>query len=110
MRRSMTARMEVSQYWAASFRITERVESPVNALLFDLFHSGSVSLGGRSIRLDNPALPVAVRKDDHVLWTFPEPVKVSTPGPDSKLREVRQYRDRVEFEIGLWASVRIEFE
>ena len=106
----MTARMGVSQYLAASFRITERVRSPVNALLFDLFHSGSVSLGGRSIRLDNPALPVAVRKDDHVLWTFAEPVKVSTPGPDARLREVRQYRDRVEFEIGLWASVTVYFE
>jgi hypothetical protein len=106
----MTGKRQEVRLSVQSFRITERVQSPVNALLFDLFHSGSVSLGGRSIRLDNPALPVAVRKDDHVLWVFPEPVKVSTPGPDARLREVRQYRDRIEFSVRPWADVRIDFE
>ncbi len=93
-----------------SFRITERVQSPVNALLFDLFHAGKVSFGGREIRLSKPVVPTAVIERDCLVWTFPEPVKVSTPGPDSRLREIRQYRDRVEFELWPWASVRIEFE
>jgi hypothetical protein len=86
------------------------VRSPVNAVLYDLFHSGQVSLGGREIRLDNPALPVPVRRADHVEWRFKEPVRVSTPGPDSRVSVVRQYRDRIEFDVGIWASVRIEFE
>jgi len=67
-----------------------------------------VSLGGRELRLENPALPVAVREADHIRWVFPSPVKVSTPGPDSSVREIRQYRDRIEFEVWPWASVRIE--
>ena len=84
------------------------MESPVNALLFDLIHGGRVSLGGREIRLVNPVLPVAVRKPDHILWTFPEPIKVSTPGPDSSLREIRQYRDKITAEIWPWATIEIE--
>ena len=55
-------------------------------------------------------VPTAVIEGDCLVWTFPEPVKVSTPGPDSRLREIRQYRDRIEFELWPWASVRIEFE
>jgi hypothetical protein len=102
--------MEVRQYQAGSFRISERVQSPVNGLLFDLFHGGKVSFGGREIRLDKPVVPTAVIEGDCLVWTFPDPVKVSTPGPDSRLREVRQYRDRIEFELWPWASVRIEFE
>jgi hypothetical protein len=102
--------MEASPSQVQSFRITERVRSPVNALLFDLFHGGKVSLSGREIRLAKPAVPTAVIEGDCLVWTFPEPVKVSTPGPDSRLREIRQYRDRVEFELWPWASVRIEFE
>ena len=39
---------------------------------------------------------------------FPEPVKVSTPGPDSRLSEIRQYKDRIEFDVWPWASVVIE--
>ena len=66
-------------------------------------------MGGREIRLDNPAVPVAVRKSDHVEWRFAEPVRVSTPGPDSRVSVVRQYRDRIEFDVGIWASIRIEF-
>ena len=93
-----------------SFRITERVRSPVNALLFDLFHGGEVSFGGKVIRLHKPVVPVAVRRDDRIDWTFPEPVKVSTPGPDSSISVVRQYRDRIEFDVGPWASVVVEFE
>jgi len=61
------------------------------------------------MRLENPALPVAVRKSDHVEWRFAEPVRVSTPGPDSKVTTVRQYRDRIEFEVGIWASVVVYF-
>ena len=55
-------------------------------------------------------VPTAVIEGDCLVWTFPEQVKVSTPGPDSRLREVRQYRDQIEFELWPWASVRIEFE
>ena len=92
-----------------SFRITEQVQSPVNAVLFDLMHQGQVSLGGREIRLDRLALPVPVKRADHVEWRFAEPVRVSTPGPDSKVTTVRQYRDRIEFEVGIWASVVVYF-
>ena len=92
------------------FRITERVQSPVNAVLFDLFHRGRVSLGGREIHLDRPALPVPIKRADHIEWQFAEPVRVSTPGPDSKVSVIRQYRDRIEFDVGIWASIRIEFE
>jgi len=69
-----------------------------------------VSLGGREIRLAKPVVPTAVIDGDCLVWTFPEPVKVSTPGPDSRLREVRQYRDYISFDVWPWASVRIEFE
>ena len=86
------------------------MQSAVPALLFDLIHSGRVSLGGRELRLENPALPVPVKESDHIRWVFPSPVKVSTPGPDSSVREIRQYRDRIEFSVGIWASLRIEFE
>lgn len=101
--------MEVRRSLVPSFRITERVQSPVNALLFDLFHGGAVSFGGRVIRLHKPVVPVAVRHADRIDWTFPEPVKVSTPGPDSKIGVVRQYRDRVEFSVWPWADVTVEF-
>jgi hypothetical protein len=39
---------------------------------------------------------------------FPEPVKVSTPGPDSRLSEIRQYKDRIEFSVWPFADVTIE--
>ena len=67
-------------------------------------------MGGREIRLAQPVLPVAVRESDHVRWVFRHPVKVATPGPDSSVTEIRQYRDRIEFRVGMWADVRIEFE
>jgi hypothetical protein len=53
---------------------------------------------------------VAVRRDDHVEWRFAEPVRVSTPGPDSSVSVVRQYRDRIEFDVWPWASVVVEFK
>ena len=91
-----------------SFRYTDRVESKIPGLLFDLIHGGRVSLGGRELRLDNPALPVPIREVDHIRWVFPTPVKVSTPGPDSSVREIKQYRDRVEATIWPWATIEIE--
>jgi hypothetical protein len=66
-------------------------------------------VAGRSIKLQNPALPEPVRRGDHVEWRFAEPIRVSTPGPDSRISVVRQYRDRVEFSVRPWADVRIEF-
>ena len=86
------------------------MQSSANRILFDLFHGGEVSFSGRTIRLSNPVLPVAVRKGDRIDWTFPEPVRVSTPGPDSRISVVRQYRDRIEFDVWPWASVRVEFQ
>ena len=91
-----------------SFRYRQQIQSPVPGLLFDLFHGGSVSIGGRELRLDRPAVPVPVVESDHIRWVFPDPVKVSTPGPDSSLSEIRQYRDRIEFDVWPWASVVIE--
>jgi hypothetical protein len=46
---------------------------------------------------------------DYIEWTFAEPVRVSTPGPDSRISVVKQYRDRIEFSVRPWADVRIEF-
>ena len=91
-----------------SFRYRQQIQSPVPGLLFDLFHGGSVSIGGRELRLDRPAVPVPVVDGDCLRWVFPEPVKVSTPGPDSRVSEIRQYRDRIEFDVWPWASVVIE--
>jgi hypothetical protein len=79
-------------------------------MLFDLFHGGRLEVGGQTIRLEALVLPAGVRRDDHIEWTFPEPVKVETPGPNSRLSAVRQYRDRVEFTVHPWAVVRIDFE
>ena len=99
---------QVPQSRGPSFRYRQRIQSPVPGLLFDLFHGGSVSIAGRELRLDRPAVPVPVVESDHIRWVFPEPVKVSTPGPDSSLSEIRQYRDKICFEIWPWASVVIE--
>ena len=90
------------------FRYKDRVESKVPGLLFDLIHSGRVSLGGRELRLENPALPVPVKESDHIRWVFASPVKVSTPGPDSSVREIKQYRDRITAEVWPWATIEIE--
>ncbi len=68
-----------------------------------------MSFSGRTIRLNQPAVPTAVRRDDHVEWRFSEPVRVSTPGPDSRISSVRQYRDRIEFSVWPWADVKVEF-
>lgn len=58
--------------------------------------------------LVRPALPVPVKEVDHIRWVFQEPISVETPGPNSKLREVRQYRDRIEFTVFPWADVTIK--
>ena len=81
----------------------------IGETLFDLFHGGSITLEGRKIYVADPQLPVATKKTDHVLWQFKSPVKVSTPGPDSSIGDIKQYRDRLEFEIAFWASVTVRF-
>jgi len=91
-----------------SFRYRQQITSQVPGLLFDLFHGGSVTIGGRELRLERPSVPVPVREADHIRWVFLEPVKIATPGPDSSLTEIRQYRDRIELEVWPWASVVIE--
>ena len=91
-----------------SFRYRDKVQSSIPGLLFDLFHGGSVTIGGRELRLENPVLPQAVREVDHIRWVFSEPIKVSTPGPDSRLREIKQYRDRITAELWPWTTIEIE--
>lgn len=65
-------------------------------------------MAGRELRLERPAVPVPVVEADHIRWKFPEPVRIATPGPDSSLSEIRQYRDRIEATIWPWATVVIE--
>jgi hypothetical protein len=79
-------------------------------MLYDLFHEGTLEVGGRTLYLDRPALPVPVKESDSIRWVFKEPIGIETPGPNSKLREVRQYRDRVEFTIWPWADVTVRIE
>lgn len=92
----------------ALLRITQEVKSSVPGMLFDLFHSGKLSVGGRTLYLDQPALPVPVKKVDHIVWTFPESIKVSTPGPDSRVSMILQFRDKLIFEVWPWAQVTIK--
>jgi hypothetical protein len=68
-----------------------------------------VTIGSRELRIESLVLPVGHREDDHIRWEFPSPVRVSTPGPDSRLSEVKQYRDRITFNVVPWASVEILF-
>ena len=67
-------------------------------------------MGGYSVRLEKPALPVPTKAIDHIRWTFGDPVKVSTPGPDASITEIRQYRDRLELSVGMWAKITVRFE
>ena len=94
----------------AWIKITHKIQSPANSMLYDLFHGGSLVVSGHEIRIENPALPVAVREADHILWTFTQDVRVQTPGPDSRLISLKQYRDRIEFSVFPWAFVTIVFE
>ena len=86
------------------------MQSSANALLFDLITGRAAEVGGQEIRLFPGHIPQPSVQDDCVVWRFDKPVRVSTPGPDAKVSEVRQYRDRVEFSVWPWADVRIEFE
>ena len=88
-------------------KITERVQSSVPSLLFKLIHGGEVTIGGRAFRIDNPVLPVVERKDDYLLWTFSEPLRVSTPGPDGRINEIKQYADKITISVFPWAFVTI---
>ena len=96
--------------WEQSFRVEQTIQSPVNAVLYDLFFNGSVEVGGRQIYLERPSLPKPIRESDHIRWVFRSPIKVSTPGPDSSIHEIKQYRDRIEISIWPWADVRIQVE
>jgi hypothetical protein len=75
-----------------------------------LFHGGTLEVGGRTLYLARPVLPDPVRESDRIRWVFREPIGVETPGPNSKLREVLQYRDRVELTVWPWAQVVVRFE
>ena len=91
-------------------RITERVKSSANSMLFDLFHSGRLDIGGRTIQLKQLILPVGVRDKDHIVWRFPEAVRVATTGPDAWITTVKQFRDRIEFSVRPWADIVVQFE
>jgi hypothetical protein len=62
------------------------------------------------VYLDRPSLPTPTRQADHVRWTFAEPLKVETPGPNSRIREVRQFRDHIELTVYPWADLYLRFE
>jgi hypothetical protein len=95
----------------ALLRIHQQIHTAANATIFDLFHAGMVTVSGIDIRLDRlSVLPVPVRKIDHISWQLQTPIRVSTPGPDSRITEIRQYRDRIEFSVWPWADVVLEFE
>ena len=94
----------------ALLRIHQQIHTAANATIFDLFHVGTVTVSGVDIRLDRlSVLPVPVRKTDHISWQLQTPIRVSTPGPDSRITEIRQYRDRIEFSVWPWAEVVLEF-
>lgn len=94
----------------AFLRIHQQIQSSANATIFDLFHAGETVLSGRKVSFDRlSVLPVPVRKPDHISWQLQQPLRVSTPGPDSRVTEIRQYRDRIEFSVWPWAEVVLEF-
>lgn len=92
-----------------------RIESSIPGkdvanLVYGFFHEGKITIEGRTIYCSNPQLPVATKKPDHILWQFKSPMKVSTPGPDSSVGDIKQYKDRIEFEIWPWATVKLVFK
>ena len=91
-------------------RINRTIKSDIPVLLFDLFHTGHLRLGGQVLYLENPALPEPVRRDDHIEWVFARPAKVETPGPNSEIKSVKQYRNRIEFDVWPWATITIRVE
>ncbi len=94
----------------ALLRIHQQIHTAANATIFDLFHAGTVTVSGVDIQLDRlSVLPVPVRKPDHISWQLQTPIRVSTPGPDSRITEIRQYRDKIEFSVWPWAEVVLEF-
>lgn len=99
----------LTEFLMSWIKITERVQSSVPAFIYDLLHGGKATIGGRELRIESLVLPVGRREADHILWEFPEPVRVSTPGPDSRLSAIKQYRDKITFNVVPWASVEILF-
>ncbi len=83
--------------------ITERVQTSLPQLLFDLLFAGKLIVGGREVRIESLVLPVVTRVADHLLWSFHEPLRISTPGPDSRINEIKQYRDKITIAIFPWA-------
>lgn len=66
-----------------------------------------MTIGGRVFHIDNPVLPVVVRESDHIVWTFSDPLRVSTPGPDGRINEIKQYADKITISVFPWAFVTI---
>lgn len=92
------------------FKIQETLPyAEANRLVFDLFHGGRCTIKGHVLFLSEPLLPKPTKLQDCILWTFDRPVSVSTPGPDSDISDIRQYRDRLELTLWPWAHIRIDF-
>lgn len=53
-------------------------------------------------------MPRIEKGDDCLKYIFDEPLRVSTPGPDAKLSEIRHYEDRIEFSVWPFVDVVIE--
>lgn len=100
----------LTEYQMSWIKITERVQSSVPAFLYDLLHGGKATIGGRELRIESLVLPVVSREADYLLWSFQEPVRVQTPGPDGKLSSIKQYRDRIELSVFPWAFVVVYFD
>ena len=92
------------------FEIQETLPyAAANQMLFDLFHEGRCTIKGHVILLSNPCLPKFTKLQDCLLWVFEHPITADTPGPNSDVSDIRQYRDRVEMTLWPWAHVRIDF-
>ena len=85
-----------------------RRPSSANALIWELFHAGKLTVGGREFRLGNRELPTPRVAGDAVVWSFSKSPKVDMIGPDPGIVEIRQYKDRIEFTVPGWAHITIE--
>lgn len=78
-----------------------------NGQLFDLLHKGVCRIGDREVSMPQLQMPIPTKKSDHISWACS--LRVSTPGPDAKLSEIRQYRDRIELDVWPWAKITVRF-
>lgn len=92
------------------FKVDETVPlAEYGGLIFDLLHGGKCKIKGYAIYMEKIEVPVPTKMADYVQWKFKTPLKVSTPGPDQPVLDIRQYRDRIEIDVQFWANIRIRF-